>query len=173
MKRLLILVILLLMIFPGCNGVEKEISISKSTIQKMVEKKFPIEKSLTLANIRLFSPVVFFQDNSIGLTMQYSAFLLISEIGGNVSFKFKPVYKPENATFYMSDFVLSDITINNADSFIGKDNLMGSISVIVSSLFKDYPFYKLNPDDYKQNLAKILIKDVRVRGDNLIVLLSF
>jgi len=173
MKKLFIPVLLLLMVFPGCKGLEKEIIISKSTIQKMVEKKFPIEKSSLVANIKLSSPSVFFQGNCIGLTMQYSAFLLISEVGGNVSFQCRPVYKPENATFYMSDFVLTDITMNSVNSFIGKDKLMGIISGIVNSYFKDYPLYRLNPDDYKQNLAKTMLKDVSVRGDNLILLLSF
>ena len=156
----------------GCKAVEKEISISRSTIQKMTERKFPIEKDSTIAKIKLFSPQIYFQDNSIGMTMQYSAILYIKEIGGTVSFKCKPVYRPENTSFYMSDFELTDITMNNVSSFIGKDQMMSLISMAINGLFNNTPLYQLNPNDYKQNMAKMLLKSVSVKGDNLVLLLS-
>ena len=171
MKKLLIPLILLLMVFTGCKGVEKEISIPESTIQKMIEKRFPIEKHSFATNIRLFSPKVFFQDNNIGLSLQYSASLLKDEIGGNMSFKCKPVYKPESAAFYLSDFVMTEITVNN-ETRLEKDKLMGLISSIMNNIFKDHPLYKLNPDDYKQSLAKMVLKNVTVRGNDLVLLLS-
>jgi hypothetical protein len=152
---------------------EKEIVISKSAIQKMAEKNFPFEMNFQLANIRLFSPQVFFSGDSIGMSLQYSAFLLVSEVWGNVSFTCRPYYKPENTSFYMADFKLTDITLNNISSFIGKDKLMELISIIINGLFKDTPLYKLNPDDYKQNIAKMMLKGVSVKGDNLVLLMSF
>ena len=161
----------MMMAFLGCQ-IENEISIPRSTIQKMTEKKFPIEKDSRLADVKLFSPQVFFKDNSIGMTMQYSAILYIKEIGGTVSFKCKPVYRPENTSFYMSDFELINITMNNVSSFIGKDQLMSLISMAVNSLFNNTPLYQLNPNDYKQNMAKMLLRGVNVKGDNLVLLLS-
>lgn len=172
MKKVLLTLIMLTLALFGCKGMEKEVTISKSTIQKMTEKKFPIEKSSAFASVRLFSPKVFFQDNSIGITIQYSTVILIREIGGTVSFKCKPVYRPENTSFYMSDFELTDFTMNNISNFAGKNQLMSFISAAVNGLFRDTPLYQLNPDDYKQNIAKMLLKSVAVRGDNLVLLLS-
>jgi len=171
MKKLLIPIIMFLMVFTGCKYFETKISIPASTIQKMIEKRFPIEKRSFATNIRLFSPKVFFQDNNIGLSLQYSASLLKDEIDGNMSFKCKPVYKPESAAFYLSDFVMTEITMNN-ETRLEKDKLMGLISSIMNSIFKDHPLYKLNQDDYKQNLAKMVLKNVTVRGNDLVLLLS-
>ncbi len=171
MKKIICAAIITMLALLGCQA-EKEITIPRSTIQKMTEKKFPIEKDSRLANIRLFSPQVFFMNDSIAMTMKYSASLLISEVGGTVSFKCKPVYRPENTSFYMSGFELTNITMNNISSFIGKDQLMSLISMIVNGLFGDTPLYQLNPYDYKQNMAKMLLKSVRVKGDNLVLQLS-
>lgn len=171
MKKMICAAIITMLAFLGCQT-EKEITISKSTIQKMTEKKFPIEKDSRLANIRLFSPQVFFINDCTGMTMQYSATLFIKEVGGTVSFKCKPVYRPENTSFYMNNFELTNITMNNVNSFIGKDQLMSLTSMIINGLFKDTPLYQLNPNDYKQNLAKMLLKGVSVNGDSLVLLLS-
>ena len=167
------MIILALFVFPGCKGIEQEVIISKSTIEKIIEKNFPIEEELTLAKVSLFSPQVFFIDNSIGLNIKYSIVLLIKETSGSISFKCRPVYKPENISFYMSNFELTDITINNVESFVDKDKIMGFISAIVNILFSDTPLYQLNPNDYNQNMAKMLLKSVSIKGDNLVLLLSF
>jgi hypothetical protein len=172
MKKYLLSAIVAILVFTGCEPMEKEIRISKSTIQKITENYFPIEKSYTLATVKLSSPQVFFVNDSIGLNIQYSAYLLVKEVGGTVSFTCRPVYKPENTSFYMADFKLTNITLNSVDSFIGKDKLMELISAIVNTLFKDKPLYQLNPGDYKQNIAKMLLKSVGVSGDNLVLLLS-
>jgi hypothetical protein len=171
MNKLLIPIIMFLMVFTGCKEFEKEILIPASTIQQMIDKKFPIEKRSFATNIRLSSPKVFFQDNNIGLSLQYSASVLKDEIDGNMSFTCKPVYKPESADFYLNDFVMTEITWNN-ESRLENDKLMGLISSIMNSIFKDHPLYKLNQDDYKQNLAKMVLKNVTVRGNNLVLLLS-
>jgi hypothetical protein len=171
MKKIICAAIIMMLAFLGCQA-EKEITIPRSTIQKMTEKKFPIEKDSRLADIRLFSPQVFFMNDSIGMTMKYSATLLIKEVGGTVSFKCKPVYRPENTSFYMSDFELTNITMNSINTFIGKEQLMSLTSMIVNGLFGDTPLYQLNPNDYKQNMAKMLLKGVSVKGDSLVLLLS-
>jgi hypothetical protein len=173
MKKVMLMIILALFVFSGCKGIEKEVIISKSTIEKIIEKNFPIENGSSLAKIKLFSPQVFFIDNSIGLNMQYSVALLIKEAEGTVSLKCRPVYKPENTSFYMINFELTDITMNNVDSFVDKDRIMELISTIVNILFSDTPLYQLNPNDYNQNLAKMLLKSVSIQGDNLVLLLSF
>ena len=171
MNKMLYVAIIMMLAFWGCQP-EKEISISRSTIQKMTENKFPIEKDSRLADIKLFSPQVFFINDCIGMTIQYSAILFIKEVSGTVSFKCKPVYKQENTSFYMNNFELINITINNVNSFNGKDQLMSLISIAVNGFFNDMPLYQLNPNDYKQNMAKMLLKDVSVKGDNLVLLLS-
>ncbi|HEY9162672.1 MAG TPA: DUF1439 domain-containing protein [Desulfomonilia bacterium] len=172
MKKMIYAAIIIMLAILGCRA-EKEVTIPRSTIQKMVEKKFPIEKDSMIANIRLFAPQVFFVNDSIGIKMKYSAALLIKEVGGTVSFKCKPVYRPENTSFYMSNFELTDITMNNVNSFIGKDQLMSLTSMIVNGLFSDTPLYQLNPNDYKQNMAKMLLKGISVKGDSLVFLVSF
>jgi hypothetical protein len=172
LKKIILITVMLLLALSGCKGTEKEVIISKAALQNMVDKKFPIENISALTEIKLFSPQIYFQDSSIGMTIQYSIILLIKEVGGTVSFKCNPVYKPENTSFYMSNFELTNVTINDVGSFNGKDNLMPLISMIVNGLFNDIPLYQLNPNDYKLNLTRMLLKSVSVRGDNLVLLLS-
>ncbi|HQP29916.1 MAG TPA: DUF1439 domain-containing protein [Deltaproteobacteria bacterium] len=172
MKKLWIALVMLMLLLAGCKDVHKEVTISQATIQKMVEKKFPIEKQASPAKIKLFAPKVFFQGNSMGLDLQYRASVLFGEIGGSIAFTCKPVYRPETACFYMSDFVMTRFTVNNVVS-LENDTITGLISTIMNSAFKDHPLYKLNQDDYKQNLAQMMLKQVSVRGDDLVLLMAF
>jgi hypothetical protein len=172
LKKIMLIIMMVLLALSGCKGTEKEVIISKADLQKMIEVKFPIEKNFALVNINLYSPRVFFKDDSIGLALQYSTNLILTRISGSVSFKCKPVYRPGNTSFYMSNFEIIDITMDNAGGFIDKDRLMGFISMIINVLFDDTPLYTLNPSDYRQDMARMLLKSVIVRGDNLVLVLS-
>ena len=176
MKKMFIPMLVLLVVFTGCLGLEKEIIIPLATIQQMTEKKFPLEKKFEkkplAATIKFFSPNVFFQDNSIGISAQYTGSLLLRKINGNISFKCKPVYKPGKTSFYLSDFEIVQLTMNN-ETISENDKAMAIISLIVKDIFEDYPIYKLKQDDYKQNLARLILKNITVRDNDLVLLISF
>ncbi len=84
----------------------------------------------------------------------------------------KPVYKPGKTSFYLSDFEIVQLTMNN-ETISENDKAMGIISLVVKNIFEDYPIYKLKQDDYKQNLARLILKSITVRDNDLVLWISF
>jgi hypothetical protein len=171
MKLKILLFVILVFCLVGCGKFEKEILIPKSTIQSMVAKKFPYKKNAIIAKMKLSSPRVYFKDTNIGLKLDYYGNFLEKEINGLIDFNGQIFYKPEKGAFYIKNFQITDIRVNEAN-FSDKNKLKNVILKIVSNYLEDYPVYRLNPTDFKQSIAKLLLKSVSVKDDNLSVLLS-
>jgi uncharacterized protein DUF1439 len=156
------------LLLAGCGSVEKSITIPRTTIQEMVDQKFPYDKNAVVARFTLTSPEIYLSDPNIGMKLKYSANLFNKEIAGMVDFNGKITYRPEEAAFYMTDFDIVEITVDQAN-FSHQDKLKAGILKVVNNYLDGYPVYRLNQDDYKQNLGKVLLKSVRVKGDNVLV----
>jgi hypothetical protein len=172
MIRLLVPAILLLAAVSGCAGLAREIVIPRADIQRMAEKRFPVKKHTTGADVELSSPEVFFQGNDIGISLRYGARLLMGELKGDIAFTCRPVYRPEDRSFYMSDFTITRITVDGAGG-LENDNIRGWISSALNGLFRDHALYTLKQDDFRQDLAAMVLKEVTVRGDDLVLRISF
>jgi hypothetical protein len=96
---------------------------------------------------------------------------LDKEINGYFDLNGEIFYKPEKGAFYLHHFEIVDLVVNKAN-FSNKEKLKDVALNIVSNYLDNYPVYKLNPENFKQNIAKLLLKSVSVRDDNLAVLLS-
>ncbi len=171
MKTTVLLLLILVVGLGGCGKFEKEILIPKSKIQSMVAKKFPYKKNAIIAKMNLSSPQVYFRETNIGLKLDYYGNFLEKEINGLIDFNGQIFYKPEKGAFYIKNFKIVDIVINEAN-FSDKKKLKSAVLKIVSNYLEDYPVYRLNPTDFKQSIAKLLLKSVSVKDDNLSVLLS-
>ena len=171
MKRAALFIVITIFFLGGCGGFEKEVLIPRETIQKMVDKKFPYRKDALIAKIGLDTPLVYFKDEDIGLRLNYSANLLDRKISGDIDFRGRIYYEPEKGAFYLKYFEIAEIKVEESD-FSDKDKIKPILSEILNSYLENYPVYKLDQKDFKQNIAKLLLKSVSVKGDNLSLLLS-
>ncbi len=73
--------------------------------------------------------------------------------------------------FYLTNFDIINIEVNETN-FSNEDKISSTIKAMVNSYFEDYPIYTIDPNDVKQNMTKLFLKDISVKGDNLALLLS-
>jgi len=151
-----------------CGIVVKDIHIPRSTIQKLLDKKFPYDKNAVIARFVLDSAQVYFKDKNIGMKLSYYGNFLNKEVSGIVDFKGSMTYKSETGAFYLSDFDIVDIRVNQAN-FSHKGKLRQTVRQITNNYLSTYPVYRLNQKDFKQNITRFLLKKVRIQGQNLIV----
>ena len=150
----------------------QERSIPRAKLQESVSKKFPYEKDVGIAHFTVQTPEVYFKGKNIGLRAVYSGNPLNKEIRGSVDVNGNIIYRPETGAFYLHDFIISDITVNEKD-LLGKVKVQIIIDKIISNYLDGVLMYRLNPHDYKQNLARLYLKDIFVRDDDLIVILGY
>jgi hypothetical protein len=150
-------------------GYRADVKVSREKIQNLIEKKFPIEKDAVLAKLSLHSPKVLFHGGSqIGMRLQYDAALLGKHALGEIAFHGPPVYKPEEGAFYLSALTIDEFTIND-DSLSHKEKLRDRVSSVLDKVIPHVPLYRLRQQDFKQKLAKLLLKQVRVGDEDLVL----
>lgn len=170
MKKVIIISVCMIFAFSSC-AFQKEIIIPRAKIQELVSKKFPYDRNVLIARLSVQAPEVYFKEKRIGVKLSYYGNFLGEEIKGSADFNGNIIYKSQTGAFYLSDFIISDIAFNE-HNFSGKDKLQKLIDSIISNYLNDFPIYRLNRDDFKQNLARLLIKDVFVRNDDVIIVLG-
>ena len=170
MKKVIIIAVCMLFAFSSC-AFQKEIIIPRAKIQELVSKKFPYDRNVIIARLTVQAPEVYFKGKRIGLKLSYNGNFLEEDIKGSVDFNGNIIYKPQTGAFYLSDFIISDITVNEYN-FSEKAKIQKLIDDIISNYLNDFPVYRPNPDDFKQNLARLLVKDVFIRNDDVIIVLG-
>ncbi len=170
--HLILLSILCLSIFSiffNCSKFRKEIKIPQETIQKALAEKFPYDKNAVIARITLSEPKVYFKDSCIGIQMMYVGNFLEKEVAGDIDFNGHIVY--EEGTFYIANFEIVNFTVDEKE-FTSKGKLKKVVIKIIKNYIDGYPVYRLKQSDFKQNLAKLLLKDITFEGDNINILIG-
>jgi hypothetical protein len=171
MKRRTLILCVVIVILCGCGGFEKEVLIPREKLQDMIDKKFPYQKNAVIAKIGLDTPLVYFREENVGLRINYSAQLLDKKVSGDIDFNGRIYYRQEKGAFYLKDFDIVDIEVDDSN-FSDEKKIKSVLSEILNNYLKDYPVYRLDQKDFKQNLAKLLLKSVDIKGDNLSLVLS-
>jgi len=171
MNKFILLLALFILTVSGCGKFEKEILISKKQIQEKLDARFPYDKNAVVARFTLDSARVYFKEDKIGFKLTFYGNFLSKEIRGQVDFNGKIIYKKENGAFYLNDFEIAEISVNESN-FSQKSNLEAVILKIIQNYLDDYPICTLKQDDFKQSVATLVLKSVSVRDDNLVVLIA-
>jgi hypothetical protein len=167
MNKLFILALIPLII--GCKTFQKEIVIPRDTIQSAIDKKFPFDRSMIVMRITLMEPKIYFKETNIGINLRYWGSYLEKEIEGKIDLNGHIRY--EKGAFYMDSLQLVEATLNEKE--FSSD---GKFQKILVNLIKNYlecfPLYKLKQSDIKQNLARLLLRDISVDGDSLKIIIG-
>jgi hypothetical protein len=151
-----------------------KIRIPAATIQSLIEQKFPVQMEQYWLTLALCNPLVKLDEsaNKIGieLTLRLTApGNICSEWRGLVEGRLD--YNREKGEFYFLEPVLQ---LADIQGFFGKyQNLILSMAgILLTGIFATTPVYKLNQEDYKQVLTRLLLKSVTVQKDQLLIELS-
>jgi len=150
----------------NCEKFQKDIFIPRITIQEAIEKKFPYDKNALIARTILTDPEIYFQDSSIGARFKFWANFLEKEVNGKLDLNGNIKY--EKGKFYLTDFNVVNFSIDEKE-VSGEKKLVKIIHNLIINYIDKYPVYTLKQSDFKQNLAKMLLKDLTVKGDSLCV----
>ena len=168
MKHISLLFIAFIIVFVGCEKFQKDIVIPRAKIQEGVEKSFPYTKNAILAKITLNDPRIYFKGEKLGVKILYVAESLGKKSIGFADFNGSVWYNQEKGAFYMSGFNLIEVTANES-ALSNKKGIKKAIESVANNYLEKFPVYRLKQSDYKQNLAKLLLKGLRIEGENLIV----
>lgn len=173
MKKIIcVLVMMVLMSVVGCGKIEKTITISKEKIQEAVNVKFPIDKNMILARVTMANPKVYFANENIGFICEYAGQALSKSVNITVDVQGKLVYNKDKGEFYLQNFEVIAYNVNSSANFEMNSEIRDGIVNILNNYMDKYPVYTLSKKDMKQRAAKRILKDIRVDGDNLLVMLS-
>lgn len=164
-----LLLVISVVISTYCGKFQKEIFIPRTLIQDTLEKKFPYDKSAIFARLTLSEPFSYFVDTCIGIKLKYRGTFLDKEINGNLDLKGSIKY--EKGKFYLENFEIVELTMDEKE-FDSKGKLQKIIFNMINNYFECFPVYTLKQTDFKQNIAKMLLKNITVNGDSLCVLIG-
>jgi hypothetical protein len=77
----------------------------------------------------------------------------------------------EKGAFYMDSLKLVDITMNEKE-FSSEGKLQKIIINLIKNYLDSFPVYRLKQSDFKQEIARLFLKDIVVEGDSLKVIIG-
>ena len=157
----------------GCGSglLRKELVFTRADLQSKVEKGFPVEKKKRLVKVGLSNPVIVLAPGSqrIGMRLDVAAALPgTGTVNGVVEADGLLVYRSEAGQIAITDTQLRRLQIADVPAAYRK-----TVKAIVASLAEKYlsdvTVYTLNQDEFKESLAKLLLRSVAVEDGRVIV----
>ncbi len=152
----------------NCKIWQTKIVIPKSEIQKELDKIFPVKNNNLIIGITIDSAIVYFKDKNIGLKTCYGGFFLNKELKGIADFNGQLIYHNDDGSFYLSNIRLVNVSVNN-EKLLSQEQLRSLISILINKSLEKTPLYRLDQNEYKQVIAKLLLKDVKTEDEKLIL----
>lgn len=154
----------------GCDNY-RTITISRSTLQKHIDKKFPVDKNILIARLTLDTPDVYFTNNNIGIKLKYKGTFLTEEIKGYLDVNGRIAYNQGKGAFYLTDINIEKLDVNGL-SFSDNNKAIDVIQNIADNCLKEFPVYQLNQKNFRQKIAKIFLKELTIKDEELVIKLG-
>lgn len=158
------------------SGKDHEIRISEAQIQAKLSEKLPQTKTyLFIFDLTLDNPRIKLQQDSgriaAGLDLQLRLGDSDKQLRGSVDASGRLRYASEEGQFYLAQPKIEQLTIEGLPDRY-RDKARSAIELALAEYYAKHPVYTLKSGDIKQAAAKLVLKDVRVSGDELIVTLG-
>jgi hypothetical protein len=142
------------------------VELSQEQLQDKLEKGFPLKKGVLVFNLELTDPKVTLRDGSdrIHFSVNVGTNIRIDGVTprGTAAVATRLRYVPDRGEFYMSD----PDAVLDLESMTGEN--LEKINEIANVLLKEFsaqrPLYRLEESDLKENVARAVLRDVRVEG---------
>ncbi len=155
----------------SCDKPIVELKLTTDDIQEAVDKKFPYKKNLVIAKLELLNPNVKLQDDMVHFKLDINFNMLSETFNGDFEAAGKLYYNKSKKAFYLNNFQIKEIHIEEVNEKY-RDKVTSALNNIINNYFEDFSVYRLKESDYKQNIARMFLKEVKTVDDYLLVRLS-
>jgi hypothetical protein len=157
----------------GCkNGaLRKEVIFTAGELQKKIDQQFPMELKGALAKVELRHPAVFLDKDTqrIGLRADMKIAPPIGrKFSGQMEFDAGVEYLPERGEFFLVDSRVRHFQLDDVPEMY-QDMVRGLANEILKRYLEELPIYKLDENDFKESLAKLVLKSVVVKEGKLVL----
>ncbi|HKJ87793.1 MAG TPA: DUF1439 domain-containing protein [Gammaproteobacteria bacterium] len=155
------------------------IRISEPEIQKQLNQQLPLTKTyLTIIQVTLNNPRIDLVEGADRVRGGMDVELNIAGLPGSkpaegtVDASSGVIYRAQKGQFYLSDPVIENLKVQGIPKEYTK-KAKEALTEALAEYYKDQPIYTLNPNDTKQAVARMVLKDVRVQNKQLVLTLGF
>ena len=173
---------LVLLLLVGCAGfkIGKDgfgFELAAATIQSEIDKKagFPIEQDaggvaevvLSAATLQLWP-----DENAIGMRLPVKVKIPFGKWHGTASISTVPEYVPAEGAIYVTHLKLRRIEVDGLPAPI-ESAVAAAVTKILDMTIQRYKVYELDKDKFGEQMASLILKDVKVHPDGVFFRLGF
>jgi hypothetical protein len=152
------------------------IELTPGQIQEKLDAKFPISKRYLLVfNLTLADPRVALSEGSdrvgFGITAKTNVRVNRKDLTGEAYVTSRIRYYPEEGSLRLVDPRVEEFLISLLPEEY-EDEVLAAADLAAAEVLTDYELYRLDQADFKQRLAKLVIRDVVVRNGRLRIMLG-
>ncbi len=157
------------------TGKRYVVRISENQIQEKLAKKLPLTKSyFFIFEVTLDNPRVELRDTSKRVEAGLDVILNITinknpkPLGGSLDVSGGVKYVAEKGEFFLTDPKIESLAVQGIPAKY-TDKVNKVLTKALSEYYKDNPIYTLRSSDAKEAVARLVLKDVVVEGNELVI----
>jgi hypothetical protein len=157
----------------GCkDGVlRKEVVFTASELQRKIEKQFPITRKSALAKVELDHPTVSLHKDTQRISLRVDMKIappLGKKYSGQMEFDSAVQYRPEQGAFFLIDSRVRHFQLDDVPKAY-QNMVRGLANETLKHYLDELPIYTLDENDFKESLAKLVLKSVVMKEGNLVL----
>ena len=155
----------------GCSVFRKELVFSRDDLQAKLSGQFPLEKKKRLMKFRFSEPELLLVPDSerIGMRIAVEAKIPgVSSVKGVMEADGEIEYHPETGEFTIARGRLVDLDMQGMPKR-GAKTFEEIAATVVKNHLSSITVYELDQKDFKQSLAKLMLKSVQVKDGSIVV----
>lgn len=156
------------------RGSDLTLTFTREDLQQRVAAKFPFDQKLLFITVTYSNPDVILNDSSdrIGIALDATAKLAGDQlVKGHAAGDWQLRYEPSEGALYVDDPKIEKIEIGGLSP-----STQEQIGRIAKPLMEEYlrrvPVYRLKPGDFRQDMARSVLKSVSVKQGKLYVVVG-
>ena len=161
-------VVLGCVLWVGCS-IHYTISLTAADIRQTLQRKLPISKSKWLVTVTVRSLDVELMENDNRILLRPEVELSLvgqSALRGRAVVAGQLRYAPETGEFFFDKSMVAEVAIEGLPQ-----SLRATVQEVIGRCAEGYlamtPVYRLKQGDFKQSLAKLVLKSVQIRNGRL------
>ena len=150
---------------------EAVVSLGQAELQQALRLGFPLEKTyLVIVQVRLSDPVVTLREDSDRIELAVRVEAGLKDLGrpsrGTADVSCRIRYEPSEGSFYADDPKVERLSLDgHPEGLLEKSS--GAVTWVLRGLLARQPIYTLRTLDTARSVARLVLKDVRVREGRL------
>ncbi|WP_430461899.1 DUF1439 domain-containing protein [Thalassolituus sp. LLYu03] len=170
MRRVLLITALLMPLMASAY----EVRLSEQQLQQEINARLPVTQQRGLFTLEISNAVLTLIDGEDRLRIQADARLITSfglQSRGKVTLDGKVRYNNQDYSFYIEDPVIRQISIDGVAPEL-EPQLIELAQQSLTPALRNQPVYTLSDQEMTQNLARMMLKGMRIEQRSVVLVLS-